>query len=145
MDWLKELYSEVVVSYAKDPKYRGKIEGALEERDMNESCGDEVTLYVKIEDDRVKDAAFEGVGCVVSQASAAMLVKLIKGKNLQEVREILDNVKKMLKGEDFDEEKVGDLVVFSNISEIPQRSKCFYLAWSVLERLYDRISQGGSN
>ena len=129
MDWLKELYSEVVVSYAKDPKYRGKIKGALEERDMNESCGDEVTLYVKIEDDRVKDAAFEGVGCVVSQASAAML----------------DNVKKMLKGEDFDEEKVGDLVVFSNISEIPQRSKCFYLAWSVLERLYDRISQGGSN
>jgi len=145
VDWLKELYSEVVVSYARDSRYRGRIENAIREKDMNESCGDEIELYVKVKDGRVEDASFEGVGCIVSQASAAILIKLIRGKTLEEVKEILENVGKMAAGRDFDEEKLGDLVVFSNISEIPQRSKCFLLAWSVLERIYDRIEREGSS
>jgi len=138
---MKELYSEVVLTYSKDSRYRGKIEDAIKGYDMNESCGDEVTLYVKMEDGKVKDAAFEGQGCIVSMASAAILVKLIKGKTVEEVRNILDNVRRMAKGEDFDEELLGDLVVFSNISDIPQRSKCFLLAWSILERLYGKMAE----
>ena len=142
MDWMRELYSEVVLDYARNDKYKGRIEGALQERDRNESCGDEVNLFVKYENGKVVDARYEGVGCIVSQASAAMLVKIIKGKTKEEIKEIMDNVKKMMKGEPFNEDVLGDLVVFSGISGIPQRSKCFYLAWSVLERIYAKIERG---
>ena len=140
---MKELYSEVVLTYSKDPNYRGKIENAIKGYDMNESCGDEITLYVKVEDNKIKNAAFEGQGCVVSMASAAILVKLIRGRSIEEVKNILDNVKKMAKGENFDEDLLGDLVVFSNISDIPQRSKCFLLAWSILERPNDEMAKQG--
>ncbi|MCD6449089.1 MAG: SUF system NifU family Fe-S cluster assembly protein [Thermotogaceae bacterium] len=119
------------------------MENAIKGYDMNESCGDEITLYVKVEDNKIKNAAFEGQGCVVSMASAAILVKLIRGRSIEEVKNILDNVKKMAKGENFDEDLLGDLVVFSNISDIPQRSKCFLLAWSILERLYDEMAKQG--
>ncbi len=142
---MKELYSEVVFSYAKDPQYKGRIEGALTEEDMNESCGDEVKLFVKVNNGKVEDAKYEGIGCIVSQASAAMLTKLIKGRSVEEIGDILDNVKKMVKGEEYDEDLLGDLVVFSGISQIPQRSKCFLLAWQVLERLYDRMKRGDEN
>ena len=133
MDWMKELYSDVVLKYAKDPSVRGRIEDAIAAEDKNESCGDEVKLYLKVDRGIVKDASFEGEGCIVSMASAAMLVESVKGKSVEEIERILENVERMMKGEDYDEDVLGDLVVFSGISGIPARSKCFYLAWSVLK------------
>ena len=142
MDWMKEIYSDIVVRHAKDPSVRGEIEGAVFAQDRNESCGDEVKLFLKLENGTVKDASFVGDGCIVSMASASMLVKSIRGKKLEDVKRMIENVEKMMKGEDYDEEVLGDLVVFSGISGIPARSKCFYLAWSVLKDML-QSAQGG--
>ena len=139
---MKEIYSDLVVRYAKDPSVRKELEDALSAQDKNESCGDEVKLFLKVEDNVVKDASFVGEGCIVSMASASMLVKLIKGKNVEDVEKILENVENMMKGEEYDEEILGDLVIFSGISGIPARSKCFYLAWSVLKDML-KSAQGG--
>ncbi len=139
---MKEIYSDLVVRYAKDPSARKELEGAISARDKNESCGDEVRLFLKVEDGIVKDASFIGEGCIVSMASASMLVKLIKDKSIEDVKKILENVEKMMKGEEYDEDMLGDLVVFSGISGIPARSKCFYLAWSVLKDMLQSV-QGG--
>lgn len=144
MDWMKEIYSDIVLRYAKDDSYRGKVEGAIVAEDKNESCGDEVKLYLKVKGNEVEDASFEGVGCIVSMASAAMLVKSVRGKSVSEVEKILENVEKMMKGEEFDEELLGDLVVFSGISGIPARSKCFYLAWSVLKNVLKSLRRDES-
>ncbi len=139
---MKEIYSDLVVRYAKDLSVRKEIGDALSAQDKNESCGDEVRLFLKVEDGIVKDASFIGDGCIVSMASASMLVKLIKGKSIEDVKKILENVEKMMKGEEYDEDILGDLVVFSGISGIPARSKCFYLAWSVLKDML-QSAQGG--
>ncbi len=139
MDWMKEIYSDLVVKYAKDSNVRGEIEGALSAQDRNESCGDEVKLFLKIEGGIVKDASFVGEGCIVSMASASMLVKQVKGKSVEDVKKIIENVEKMMKGEEYDEKVLGDLVVFSGISGIPARSKCFYLAWSVLKDMLQSV------
>ncbi len=135
MDWMKELYSDVAIEYAKNESFRGKIENALSKEGKNISCGDEVTLYLKIDDDKIVDASFEGSGCIVSQASAAMLVEMVKGKNVDEIRKIMENVDRMMKGEEYDEDVLGNLVIFSSIRKYPVRSKCFALAWKTLEDL----------
>ena len=148
MDWMREIYSDLAVRYAKDETFRGRIEGAVSREGKNISCGDEITLHVKVEGDEISDASFEGVGCIVSQASAAMLVELIRGKKLDEVERIVKEVEKMVRGEEFDEDLVGNLVVFSGISNVPGRSKCFTLAWKTLEEILDVIKsqfREGSN
>ncbi len=142
MDWMKELYSDLVLKYAKDESSRGVLEGALVAEDKNESCGDEVRLFLRVKNDVIEDASFTGQGCIVSMASAAMLVKAIRGKKIDEIKEILKNVEKMMKGEEYNEELLGDIVVFSGISGIPARSKCFYLAWSVLKGMIESLGEG---
>ena len=139
---MKELYSDLVLKYAKDESNRGVLEGALVAEDKNESCGDEVRLFLRVKNDVVEDASFTGQGCIVSMASAAMLVKAIRGKKIDEIKEILKNVEKMMKGEEYNEELLGDIVVFSGISGIPARSKCFYLAWSVLKGMIESLGEG---
>ncbi len=139
MDWMREIYSDLAVRYAKDEAFRGRIEGAISREGKNISCGDEITLHVKLDGERVSDASFEGSGCIVSQASAAMLIELIRGKSLEEVEKIIREVEKMVRGEEFDQDLVGNLVVFSGISSIPGRSKCFTLAWKTLEEILNVI------
>ncbi len=139
---MKELYSDLVMRYAKDSSVQRTIDGAISAEDRNESCGDEVQLFLKLKDGVVEDASFVGKGCVVSMASASMMVKIIKGKSINEVENILGNVEKMMKGEDYDEDILGDLVAFSGISGIPARSKCFYLAWSVLKNVLQSLREG---
>ena len=139
---MKELYSEMILRYARSEEFRGKIEDALEAEDRNESCGDEVKLYIKVQDGIVKDASFEGRGCIVSMASSAMMIEAIRGKSLGEIKRTVENIERMMRGEEFDEEAVGNAVVFSGISGIPARSKCFYLPWSVLKGVLKSIGEG---
>ncbi|QTA37186.1 SUF system NifU family Fe-S cluster assembly protein [Thermosipho ferrireducens] len=128
------MYSELVMDYAKLTKYKGKLNNAtFIQEGKNLSCGDEITLYVKIESDKVKEIKFEGIGCAISQASANLMIETVSGKNLSEVKEIIKNAVAMARGEEFSEEVLETVAQLADIKNYPMRIKCFLLAWKTLE------------
>ncbi|SHE44250.1 nitrogen fixation protein NifU [Marinitoga hydrogenitolerans DSM 16785] len=137
---LEDLYSDIILDYARNPQFQGEIPDAtMKEDGKNLSCGDEITLYLKVENNIVKKARFSGHGCIVSQSSAALLCESVEGKTLDEAERILEEVEKMAQGEEFDENIVGNVGIYSEISKFPIRVKCFTLAWHTLENILDEI------
>ncbi|WP_126992962.1 Fe-S cluster assembly sulfur transfer protein SufU [Thermosipho globiformans] len=128
------MYNELIMDYSKLKKYKGKIEDATKvEEGKNLSCGDEITLYLKIENERIVDAKFEGIGCAISQASANLMIENIIDKSIDEVKILIDNVYKMTRGEEYDKSILGLIEEFKSIKDYPMRIKCFLLAWKTLE------------
>lgn len=138
----KVIYSEAILDYANSKKFRGKLEDAsVVEEGKNISCGDEITLYLKVEDGVIKDARFEGIGCAISQASASLMIERIVNEKLENVESIVEEAEKMARGEDFDEQKLGNISIMSDIKNYPARVKCFLLAWKTLKEALKKISQ----
>lgn len=127
------MYNELVMDYAKLKKYKGKIENSKVQEGKNISCGDEITLYIKIEDNKVSDAKFEGVGCAISQASANLMIENIIGKSLDEIKKIIKNVNQMVNNKDYDKQILGIISELSDIKNYPMRIKCFLLPWKTLQ------------
>ncbi len=103
---------------------------------FNPLCGDQVTIYLDIDDGVITDIGFQGVGCAISKASASMLTDSLKGMTVTEAEQVFNKFRDMLTrqpGEDFDEELPGDLEVFSGVSQYPARIKCAVLSWHTLE------------
>ena len=126
---IEDLYTDIILDYAKNKKFKKEIKDALHEHGKNLSCGDELELYVKLEDGVIKDASYTGHGCIVSQASASIMCESIKGKTPLEAKKIVQNVLKMAQGNEYDESIVGDVEIFEDISNYPMRVKCFTLSW----------------
>ena len=82
-----DLYQEVILDHAQNPRNYGKLQGAAVAQEKNPSCGDILTLYVRIEQGVLKDVRFEGAGCALSQAAASLLTEEAKGKTVEEVRQ----------------------------------------------------------
>jgi nitrogen fixation protein NifU and related proteins len=134
---LAGLYQELILDHYRRPRNRGTVEAADETVAMkNPICGDEITLTVAFDGDRVRDARFAGAGCSISQASASMMTQLVKGKTLAEVEVVKGRLIAMLKGdaEAAADERLGDLRALSGVARLPVRVKCAILAWSALER-----------
>ncbi|PLV56406.1 Fe-S cluster assembly sulfur transfer protein SufU [Thermotoga sp. SG1] len=136
------IYSEAILDYANSKKFRGKVEDAsVVEEGKNISCGDEITLYLKVEDGVIKDARFEGIGCAISQASASLMIERIINESLENVESIVEEAEKMARGEPFDGQKLGNVSIMSDIKNYPARVKCFLLAWKTLKEALKKISQ----
>lgn len=133
---LDSIYSQLVLEHNQDTRNRRILENPdLIERGHNPSCGDDITILLKIEDDRVKDASYTGVGCALSQASASLMVDLIMGKTLQEATQAAEVFIRMIKSETTDEQELEileDAMYLQNISKMPARVKCAVLAWHAL-------------
>ena len=107
---------------------------------MNPSCGDELSLAVRIEDNVIKEAAFTGHGCAVSQASADMMADLITGETVEEARRLTGLFLSMTKGEELsplDLEDLDEAAELQSISKMPARVKCAQLAWRTLEAILE--------
>jgi nitrogen fixation NifU-like protein len=101
----------------------------------NPLCGDKVTVFLELEDDRVKNVSFQGSGCAISTASASVMTESIKGKTLAEVEALFDVFHQMVTGKPpaaGNAPELGKLAVFSGVSEFPARVKCATLAWHTL-------------
>ena len=99
----------------------------------NPLCGDQITLYLRLEDGVVKDAAFQGKGCAISKASASMMTAAVIGKPLDEVESLFQRLHTMLTGETgASGDGLGKLAVFAGVREFPSRVKCATLAWHTL-------------
>jgi len=126
---LNEIYSDIIIDYSKNPKFRRVLDNSKHRHSKNLSCGDEIDIYIKIEDSIIKDISYEGKGCIISSSSAAMMCETLKGRRYDEALKIIENVLKMSHKEPYDEELIQDIQVFSDISKYPMRVKCFTLSW----------------
>lgn len=131
---LRELYQEVILDHSRHPRHYGVMEGASHKAEgYNPLCGDKVIVYLHLDaDGRVADIKFEGKGCAISQASASMMVDMLKGRTGAEADLLMQGFLHLVKGEDASglaEDDRERLEVMGGISAFPMRVKCATLAW----------------
>ena len=136
MSELNDLYQEVILDHNKNPRNFREIAGADKKADgHNPLCGDQLTVFLDLEDDRVKDVAFIGSGCAISKASASIMTQVVKGKSKQEAETLFDEFHRMVLGEldeETEENSLGKLKIFAGVREFPARVKCASLSWHTL-------------
>ena len=132
---LDDLYREVILDHYRNPRNkRGLPDAEIDLAHNNPLCGDEIAVRVKVADGSVADAAFEGQGCSISQASASMLTDRIKGMKLEDVDDLILKFRGMMAGKESpDDEALGDLVALKGVVKYPVRIKCAVLAWDTLQ------------
>lgn len=123
------LYSEIILDLNKNPKNYRIIKGALEIDAINSLCGDAFKIYCKISNNIIEDISFQGKGCAISTASSSLMTEILQGKSLPEALEIIREIVKMSRGEEFDKNIVGKMKTFSSIKDYPSRVKCLTLSW----------------
>lgn len=139
---LNELYTELILEHNNNKENKRELENpTITEHGHNPSCGDDLTINMEIVDDTIKDLSYTGSGCAISQASASMMVDLLKGKKLSEALELTERFIAMIKREDIEEDKLeelGDAYVLKNIQNMPSRVKCAVLAWHTLHEAVNK-------
>jgi nitrogen fixation NifU-like protein len=132
MSDLRELYQEVIFDHNRNPRNFGKPAMANREaQGFNPLCGDKVTVYLKIENGVIADAAFDGSGCAISTASASLMTEALKGKTEAEAEQLFEGFHGMVAGSGSHPD-LGKLEVLSGVREFPARIKCATLAWHTL-------------
>jgi nitrogen fixation NifU-like protein len=143
---LRELYQEVILDHSRHPRHYGVLEGANHKAEgYNPLCGDKVTVYLQLDaEGRVADITFEGKGCAISQASASMMVDMLKGRSQAEAEQLMTGFLHLAKGENASELSEDDrerLEVMGGISEFPMRVKCATLAWHTFKNAVEEGAQ----
>jgi nitrogen fixation protein NifU and related proteins len=136
MGELRDLYQEVILDHSKRPRNFGELAGANRRAEgYNPLCGDRETVFVRLEDDMLKDVGFRGTGCAISTASASMMTDSVKGKTRAEAEALFERFHELITGRDGAKNaspELGKLAVFSGVREFPVRVKCATLPWHTL-------------
>lgn len=137
MDELRDLYEATILDHNRSPRNFRSLEDANRTAlGNNPICGDELTLYVKLDaDDRVADIGFQGAGCAISTASASLMTERVKGKSLPEIERDFERFHELVAGNSSQQaggSELGKLAVFAGIREYPIRVKCATLCWHTL-------------
>lgn len=131
------LYSEIIMDHNRSNHNKREIENpSAIERGHNASCGDDLTLLLKYNDDIIKEASFIGSGCAISQASMSIMIDLIVGKNIEYGEKVSNLFIEMIRGKKLNEvekEFLEDAIAFEGISKMPARVKCGTLGWNCLK------------
>lgn len=134
---LKNLYKQVILDHSKHPRNNGDIENSYKLEMLNPSCGDKITVSVKLVDDIIDDIKFSGIGCSISMASASMLTEELKGLTVESANVKIKDFLNMIMGIEFNEENLEDSIALQNISQLPARVKCATLAWKITEKILE--------
>ena len=142
MDDLTEVYNELIMEHSMNSYNKKKLDDAdFCEVGHNPNCGDEITLELKVNDNVIEDMAFSGHGCAISQASTSIMIDTLKGKTIEDAKEIINIFIDMIKRETKDEDelrKLEDAIAFKNVSNMPARVKCALLAWHTIEEILSK-------
>lgn len=137
METLSDVYNDLIMEHSMYSENKKDLEHAdYCEMGHNPNCGDEIKLELKLNGDIIEDLGFTGHGCAISQASTSIMIDTIKGKKVEEAKEIISAFIAMIKREITDEtelKKIEDAIAFKNISNMPARVKCALLAWHTME------------
>ncbi len=135
---LGNLYQDVILEHNRNPRNWGELEPPSRRADgRNPMCGDEVTVWLKVDGDRLADVSFVGTGCAISKASASMMTQAVKGKTRAEAEEVFSQFHAMVTGDaaaraEGPPASLGKLKVFSGVARFPARVKCASLAWHAM-------------
>ncbi len=157
---LEDLYREIILDHYRSPRNRGELPSPPAHRveGFNPLCGDEIVVFLDVDDGRVSDLKIAGQGCSISQSSASMMSAAVKGKTLAEARRLIRAFKAMMSihehrldgepGEGGDGEimatepevKLGDLEALQGVVKFPVRIKCATLSWNTLQQGLDEVA-----
>ena len=147
MSEIDEMYNDLIMEHSMNSYNKKKLEGAnYSEIGHNPNCGDEITLELKLDGNKIEDMAFTGHGCAISQASTSIMIDTLRGKTIEEAKEIIKTFIEMIKRETTDEEqlkKLEDAIAFKNVSNMPARVKCALLAWHTIEDMLNKNDKNG--
>ena len=146
---LKELYQEIILEHGKNPRNLRKTENFNKDaKGHNPLCGDKVHIFLKLnENKKVEDISFEGQGCAISMASASIMTGLVKGKEENEVKEIIKDFLEMIKEKEslnsklLEEDEKTKLMCLSGVKQYPMRVKCATLSWHTLSSALDNSQE----
>ena len=148
MSELSELYQQVILDHNKKPRNFRKLETANHSAEgFNPLCGDQLTIYLNLEDDRVTDVGFEGSGCAISKASASMMTQAVKGKSKEQAETLFKEFHSMVTGEldeENEENTLGNLKIFAGVREFPVRVKCATLPWHTMHAALHKQDQAST-
>ena len=141
---LNSIYTQLIMEHNRSRHNKKELDDPdLIERGHNPSCGDDITLELKLDGNKIADASFTGQGCAISQASTSIMIDLIKGLEIEDALDLVETFIGMIKKEITDEnelEKLEDAIAFQNISNMPARVKCAVLAWHTLKEALNKNS-----
>ena len=146
---LKQLYQDIILEHGKSPRNLGKCEGySHEAKGYNPLCGDKVHVYLKLDNGKkVESLTFEGEGCAISLASASIMTELIRGKSIDDAKEIMNAFLNMIKNTSkiqsnhLDEDQKTKLMSLSGVKQYPMRVKCATLSWHTLISAIDNTQE----
>jgi nitrogen fixation protein NifU and related proteins len=145
MSELSELYQQVILDHNKKPRNFRKLETANHRAEgYNPLCGDQLTVYLNLEGDTVKEVGFEGSGCAISKAAASMMTQAVKGKSREQAENLFHEFHLMVTGElneETEENSLGNLKIFAGVREFPVRVKCATLPWHTLHAALHKEAQ----
>jgi nitrogen fixation NifU-like protein len=134
MSFLDSLYKDVILEHYKRPHNRGALDQPSHVQEgENPSCGDELTLYLRVADGIIREIGFEGEGCAISQASASLMTDALKGRSVEAALELSEAFRAMIRGQPPAPE-LGELSALQGVARLHARVKCATLAWTTLER-----------
>jgi nitrogen fixation NifU-like protein len=143
MSDLGDLYQEVILDHNRRPRNFRTIDEGHRQEGYNPLCGDRLTLYLKLDGDRIADVAFQGVGCAISKASASLMTEAVKGKTVAEARELFEKFHDMVTSSpETAAPDLGKLSVLSGVREYPTRVKCASLAWHTMKAAVSGAEDG---
>ena len=136
MSDLRDLYQQIIIDHSRNPRNsRALPEANRVAQGYNPLCGDKLTLYLHVEDDRISAATFQGSGCAISQASASLMTSAINGQTTEAAELLLDQFHDMIAGgpkAPVEPAALGKLGAFAGVKEFPARVKCATLCWHAL-------------
>ncbi len=137
MGSLSELYQNVILEHNRSPRnYRAMTGADGSAQGRNPLCGDQVTVWLRLDGDVITEATFQGSGCAISKASASLMTAAVIGKTRGEAEALFDRFQRLVTGklDPADAETLGKLAVFSGVSQFPVRVKCASLSWHAMKQ-----------
>lgn|SRR5690554_1131615 len=131
---LEQLYRQVIMDHYKNPRNKGLV-GLPHVHLYNPSCGDDITVEAKIIDDVIQEIHHEGSGCSICCSSASVMSEVLTGKRVQEANEVIQSFFKLVMGQDVEEEKLQEALVYQGVAKFPARIKCATISWKAIERV----------
>jgi nitrogen fixation NifU-like protein len=160
MPGLEDLYREIILDHYRSPRNRGELPEPPARRveGFNPLCGDDVVVYLLVDDGKVSDIRIGGQGCSISQSSASLMSAAVKGKSVEEARELIRTFKSMMsihearlgdgveteadaKEEPVDLSALGELAALQGVVKFPVRIKCATLSWNTLSQGLDEVEK----